>query len=309
MNLRRKKPHDSLYMLLDTMCNAFGGIILLAVMVVLLTSKEKSATGPTSDSQEMLERRLALAQTNLQQSLQLATSLQAKAASGLWKQQVALLSTRKDLQGALVQTREAVAQSGRELETASASDPADRLKFLNAQLAATQVHKLEVQNGLAAATEAITHLKQRLAALKSQVSAKYAESMRQLRLPKEYQTGKRVIYVIARYGRIYVCRNSDLSRNESDITWTSILGDETAEPIRGKGIDPVLNHRELESYFNSQSRNTVYIAFCVFEDSFPAFVRAKQSALTNGIAYGWEPFRNQDGPVTFTENGHKPKPQ
>ena len=40
MNLRRKTPPDSLYLLLDTLCNAFGGIILLAVLVVLLTTKE-----------------------------------------------------------------------------------------------------------------------------------------------------------------------------------------------------------------------------------------------------------------------------
>lgn len=79
MNLRRKTPPDSLYLLLDTLCNAFGGIILLAVLVVLLTSKEKSQSATASDSQEMLQRRLALSQTNLQQSLQLAASLNAKA--------------------------------------------------------------------------------------------------------------------------------------------------------------------------------------------------------------------------------------
>jgi hypothetical protein len=33
MNLRQRKPQDSLDMLLDTMCNTFGGIILLAVLV------------------------------------------------------------------------------------------------------------------------------------------------------------------------------------------------------------------------------------------------------------------------------------
>src|ERR1700677_1269637 len=75
MNLRRKTPPDSLYLLLDTLCNAFGGIILLAVLVVLLTSKERTQSGTSSDSQEMLQRRLALAETNLQLSLQLASSL------------------------------------------------------------------------------------------------------------------------------------------------------------------------------------------------------------------------------------------
>src|SRR5579863_9001463 len=84
MNLRRKQPSDSLYLLLDTLCNAFGGIILLAVLVVLLTSKEKSQSATSSDSQEMLQRRLALSQTNLQQSLQLAASLNAKANDPRW---------------------------------------------------------------------------------------------------------------------------------------------------------------------------------------------------------------------------------
>src|ERR1700741_570184 len=98
MNLRRRKPHDSLYMLLDTMCNAFGGIILLAVLVVLLTSKEKIQNATAADSTEMLQRRIALAQTNLQQSLQLVASLHAKAGDARWKTQVSLLATRQQLE-------------------------------------------------------------------------------------------------------------------------------------------------------------------------------------------------------------------
>src|ERR1700752_2595766 len=94
MNLRRRKPHDSLYMLLDTMCNAFGGIILLAVLVVLLTSKEKIKSATTADSTEMLQRRIALAQANLQQSLQRAASLQAKSGEDHGKTKGSQLATR-----------------------------------------------------------------------------------------------------------------------------------------------------------------------------------------------------------------------
>ena len=157
--------------------------------------------------------------------------------------------------------------------------------------------------------ENVKRLKNRLEALDRQVSAKYNESVRSLRLPKEYRTGKRVIYIIAQYGCIYPCRNSDLSRNETSLTWTSDLFHETAQPIRGKGIDPAVNAPGLESYFTGQSKNSVYVVFCVFEDSFPAFIRAKQLAVASGLAYGWEPFRNQDGPVSFGERGHTPNPQ
>jgi hypothetical protein len=309
MNLRRKMPSDSLYLLLDTLCNAFGGIILLAVLVVLLTSKEKSQSTTSSDSQEMLQRRLDLAQANLQQSLQLSVSLQAKADDGKWKKQVALLSTRKGLQNELQQIHESIAQSNKELEVSSAADPAERLKFLNSQFAAAQARKLETQNSLAAAEENSKRLKQRLNDLDKQAVTLINESQRPLRLPREYQTGKRVIYVIARYGRIYLCRNSDLSRNETDINWTSSLDSETAEPIRGKGIDPILNPGVVRSFLNNQSRETIYMVFCVFEDSFPDFLRAKQITVDAGFAYGWEPFRNQDSPVSFSSVGHTPKPQ
>jgi hypothetical protein len=309
MNLRRKMPPDSLYLLLDTLCNAFGGIILLAVLVVLLTSKEKTQSSKAADSQEMLQRRLAIAQTDLQKSQQLAASLKAKANDERFKQQVALLSTRKNLQDAIQQTRDTDAQNSKDLDTANAVDPSERLKFLNAQLAAAQAHKLDAKNSLAAAEENTQRLKQRLADLERQVTAKLDELQRPLRLPKEHETGKRVIYIIVRYGHIYLCRNFDLSRNETDIDWTTTLTGETAEPRRGMGIDPKGSTAGLINFFKNMSDDSVYVAFCVYEDSFPAFIRAKQLASDSGLAYGWEPFQISDGPVSFGAVGHTPKPQ
>jgi hypothetical protein len=309
MNLRRKTPPDSLYLLLDTLCNAFGGIILLAVLVVLLTSKEKTQSSKAADSQEMLQHRLAIAQTDLQKSQQLAASLKAKANDERFKQQVALLSTRKDLQDAIQQTRDTVAQSSKDIDTASAVDPSERLKFLNAQLAAAQAQKLEAKNSLAAAEENTERLKQRLADMERQVTAKLDELQKPLRLPKEHETGKRVIYIIVRYGHIYLCRNYDLSRNETDIDWITTLTGETAEPKRGMGIDPTGSTAGLINFFKNMSDDSVYVAFCVYEDSFPAFIRAKQLASDCRLAYGWEPFQISDGSVSFGAVGHTPKPQ
>jgi hypothetical protein len=309
MSFRRKMPPDSLYLLLDTLCNAFGGIILLAVLVVLLTSKEKTQSSKAADSQEMLQRQLSIAQTDLQKSQQLAASLQAKAKDERFKQQVALLTTREDLQDAIQQTRDTVAQTSKDIDTASAVDPSERLQFLNAQLAAAGARNLEAKNSLAAADENTKRLKQRLADLERQVTAKLDELQRPLRLPKEHETGKRVIYIIARYGHIYLCRNFDLSRNETDIDWTTTLTGETAEPRRGLGIDPAGSTAGLINFFKNMSDNSAYVAFCVYEDSFPAFIRAKQLASDCGLAYGWEPFQISDGPVTFSVVGHTPKPQ
>ncbi len=102
---------------------------------------------------------------------------------------------------------------------------------------------------------------------------------RPLRLPKEHDTGKQVVWIIVRHGHIYPVRNADLSRNETDINWTTELDSEIAEPIRGRGIDPVLNSGALSNYFDQPSRDEIYFAFNVFEDSFPAFIQAKQIAI------------------------------
>jgi hypothetical protein len=309
MSIRRKRPPDSLYMLLDTMCNAFGGIILLAVLVTLLTSKERGIRSGTSyDTQEMLQRRLALAEADLQHSLQLSVSLRAKANDDRWKNQVALLATRKELQDALQQTHAANLQTTRDLDNSGAADPAERLKFLNAELAAARARKLEVQNSLGASTENSKRLKQRLESLRQQVAAIISESQRALRLPKEHQTGKRSLYVIVQYGRIYPCRSADLSRNETILTWTSHGESESAEPIQSQGYGPA-DAAKLQAFFNSLPKDLVYLAFCVFEDSFPEFNRAKELATASGLAYGWDPYRKQDGPVSFSPLGHAPKPQ
>lgn len=309
MNLRRKHPSDSLYLLLDTLCNAFGGIILLAVLVVLLTSKEKTHSSASADSQEMLQRRLELAQSNLQKAQQLAAKLQSQAGDPKMRAQMDLLGSRKEIQDAIQKARDVAAQASRDLDSSSAVDPAERLKYLNAQLAAAKLKKLDTTNSLTIAIEKSNQEKANIYKLEAQVTNKLEELQRPLRLPKEHETGKRVIYIIARYNKLYLCRNYDLSRNETDIHWTSDLTSETAEPIATRGIDAKNNASGLTVFFKNFADNTVYIAFCVYEDSFPAFIQAKQSAADAGLAFGWEPFLISDGSITFGALGHTPKPQ
>ena len=151
--------------------------------------------------------RLALAQTNLDDSLRLESAMQARANDRRWKQQMALLSTRKNLQDAVQEAHDRVKKNTRNFETANAPDPADRLRFLNSELADERVKKLEVQNSLKAAEENIRRLEQRLADMQQQIKAKLNDLQRPLRLPMEHETDKSVVYVIVRYGHIYPCRN------------------------------------------------------------------------------------------------------
>jgi hypothetical protein len=304
MNLRHKRPPDSLFMLLDTICDTFGGILLLAVLVTLLTSQEnqKSAGAPSEDA-DFIKRRLEIAQTNLREALDLSARLEAKAGDGRWKQQINLMATRKDLEEQLQQVATTITQKQRDIQAAAATDPSERAKYLNQRMAEAALRQADAENRLAAAKQDLQRLKQRQADLGRQIAIKTQDTERLLRLPREHETAKEVVYIIARYGMIYPCRNSDLSRNETTIDWG--INGNTADPMPGKGIPPAAT----ATYFAELSHNDVYVVFCAYEDSFPAFMQARQAAVGRGLSYGWEPFRNQDGPVTFSANGHTPKPQ
>lgn len=306
MNLRRKKPSDSLYMLLDTMCNAFGGIILLAVMVVLLTNKEKSRPAGGAGSEELLRRQLAFAETNLQASLQLESAWQAKAGDSRWKEQMALLTTRQNLEEEVQRARENIAQTATDLETADAADPAARLRFLNAQFSSAQAKELAAQEGLNAEEDNVRRLKQRLAGLEQEVIAKLQDMQRPLRLPLEHTSDKPVVYMIVKYGRVYPCSNPDLSQDTEDIHWTPLgFAAVKADPIPGKGLAP----NATGDYFRRLATNSVYVAFVVYDDSFGAFIVAKQIAVASGLSYGWEPWTEADGPAAFGPGGHTPGAQ
>jgi len=311
MNLRHRKPHDSLYMLLDTMCNAFGGIILLAVLVVLLTSREKiERANSHADSTEMLQRRLAIAQTNLQQSLRLSASLHATANDDRWKTQVSLLTTRQQLEDEIKRLRELATQSAREIDLNAGSDPTERLKQADAQLAEEEKKKLVAQNKLDATNEEKRRVEVRLVGLEKQLDEAIKLSQRELRLPREHDTDRQAAYVIVIYGKLYFCRNADMSRNNVDIAWTEKLGAEYAAPVKGKGLDPVKNAAEIRAYFTAQLRNSVFIDFIALEDSFPETIKAKQLAGECGIPYGWIPWKNgQIAALSFASTGYMPKPQ
>jgi hypothetical protein len=310
MNLRHKKPHDSLYMLLDTMCNAFGGIILLAVLVVLLTSREKIQSATKADSTKMLRRRLELAQTNLQLSLQRSATLHATANDDRWKTQVSLLTTRQELEDEIKGIRELAAQGEKEIDANAGSDPSEVLKQLDAQIAANSVKKLAAQNSLAASSDEKKRVAARLVGLEKQLSDAIKLSQRELRLPREHDTERQAAYAIVIYGRVYFCRNADMTRNDRDIVWTQKLGAEYAAPIKSKGLDPVANAAELRAYFTAQSHNSVFIDFIALADSFPTFLRAKELAGESGIPYGWVPWKmDQVEALSFAPNGYMPRPQ
>lgn len=104
MRDRTKTGSDSLDMLLDTICNTFGGILFVAILVVLMIRSSATVVDldtpidATPDEIESLRLELKRQQSELE-SLEMASLSQARLVEGFAPEEIQeLLKTRNDLQ-------------------------------------------------------------------------------------------------------------------------------------------------------------------------------------------------------------------
>lgn len=309
MNLRRQKAKDSLDLLLDTMCNAFGGIILLAVLVALLARQQAGGVGNSPDSAEMLSRRIAQAELTLKETRALLADLTRQATDPAIEQRVQLVQQRRSMQAKVAELQTEAEREKSAQNEVAASDPAERLKELKSQLAQALAGKVAASNSLETVSKENQRLHSRLADIRRQTTSAQQEVTQRLRLPKERNTGKDVFNIIVQYGRVYPLRNADLEQNTTTIDWQETLTSAIPSPKRDKGLDPQRDRAALAQFFRRLPRGEYYLAFYVFEDSFPTFNLAKQMAVTSGFDYGWMPLESSGAPLKFGAVGTRPKAQ
>lgn len=186
-------------------------------------------------------------------------------------------------------------------------------KSIDADRSAAQSNSTRVASLPAGEMPSIEDLSKRQATLAAQVSEltnhlsriKQTHS-RQLHLPREHATGKKPFYFIVRYGRVYpihVLKNGQRALNTETIDWSDQPEGHIAKPRRDAAstadIPPLANQlRDIPA--------TIYsIHFLVYDDSFPAFLAARQLPLQAGFDTGWE-FLTSDHPVVFSSGGEAP---
>jgi hypothetical protein len=117
-----------------------------------------------------------------------------------------------------------------------------------------------------------------------------------MRLPSIGRTAKERWPVIVRYGRIFpLYLPSSVGRggkaqNLQMIDWLLAPGRGLrVEPKRDQGEEPESGITEIAQALARNSKTNFYFTFYVYEDSFAAFNRAKETACNLGFQYGWEP--------------------
>jgi hypothetical protein len=112
----------------------------------------------------------------------------------------------------------------------------------------------------------------------------------EMRLPNLSTTARRPWPVIIRYDKLYpmdfmpTVRGGAPAHNDRTISRS-----EYAVPKVGQGDEPDAGVAQMVAAFKASASTNYYFEFYVYEDSFVAFVRAREAAARLGFQYGWEP--------------------
>lgn len=303
---RRHNHSDPLDLLLDTMTNAFGAIIMIAISVSLFVNETKKADDPTATSKvQMAQRKSARATEEIEAAKKLAAELEQK------------LQQAGDV-AQMIKDRDALKEKVRVAEVelkveSQAENPKPEL----------------LRSKLTELSREVMTLKENAVKL-----AEQSQSMGKLALSKQTKqtidltppspvrdTNKSPFTLIFRHNRLYplmVPGPGGAVRNEATVKWTPLGSAAEVEPIPGAGIDAEKNEVAVRDFIAMlrkingalEGGAELYVASYVYKDSFPAYLRFKQlfTAANTGIGQGWEPVANDDN-LKFGATGFKPGEQ
>lgn len=305
MSLRRQKTKDSLDLLLDTMCNTFGGIILIAILVALISGGRLQLAVPAST--EDVSKLRAGAQEELSRLQRVAADLQERIAAGGLAKKVEMARQKEEAEARVVSLQKRLASAQGELKKLEDIKPSERRGALEAELEREDEQMNDLNRAQSRLNADLEGRRRVLAGVEQQTRSVLEAFVLRLRYPRERPTGKGQFYVLVKNRRLYPTFLPDGERNRQTIDWTELGGDSIARPRAGMGVDPILDPGQADRLFSQLNPGSRYVAFVVFEDSFAAFSAAQQLCLRRGLEYGWVPSLKQE--AVFSTSGTSPLPQ
>ena len=280
---------DSLELLLDTMCNTFGGIILIALLIALLAREVKVGGGAaqttvTTNDVVRASNEWARAQSHYEWWEKRATNLQERMV--WWR--------------ALEGWREKV----RQLPGPPNSEPTANTNLIwTIGVLSNRFDSLT--NQIADATGQIARIDEEIAALQGQLRTLNVPSSA-VRPPMGHSSAREGVQVILRANLIYplfYMVNGKTEMNERSLTWNRQYVDTSGgerrfvmaeiEPMAGAGF--TTNHAvQIQQWLRPFDTNKWDILCYVYDDSFPAFLMFRLLASQAGFDYGWKPLLPTD---------------
>ena len=292
---RSSPPSDSLELLLDTLCNTFGGVLFIAILVVILlqmSSGRVSPPGtPPADADELQE---------LADELELITQevnfLRNRVLKGHHGDQPAT-EDRVDFKQQTALLREQLEQLTQR-----------RHNKLN-ETSRHDAKKAAIDVDLASLTQRSAQAAQDAAMLRLEIAKERKLHARTLRTPIMHRTRKRMLAIELRYGKLYFLHRHSLSGerlgpNLDDYVLLSSRSHElvvTADPTRGVPMaSPARLKMALKEKLSRFPPDDWALDLAVRADSFDLFHSLMDAAQELG--FEMRPFLTEDDGM-FTDRG------
>lgn len=292
--------NDSLELLLDTMCNAFGGIMFIAMLLaVLCEHTEVRQTETTSEAarRQQARRELVEAQINrLEHDLNRQNHL-IEQTLGDGEDSIARLHLLQKENAALEQR---------------VSDMRKTLADMNAQKVAARKLRMEMQPMLSAAVSAVACARDELARVRQGPVRSFCIAT--LRASK-----KPTFFIAIKWNRLYLLYTAKPSSQGRTINRGAVNCRRVSarakhfSPIRGRGV-PIdqpgwESSADVQSLLSHVSPADNSLQFVVFPDSYGTFGSARDFFRGKGYDWHWHIMPNIDHPVSLVTGGSGPGPQ
>jgi hypothetical protein len=291
---RKRASADSLDLLLDTICNTFGGVLFIAMLVIILLNRTSNQTAVASPADAASDR--------------LGTARDELAASQAELDQLRRASQEQERLKRLFKNpalRELVSKSASQQTTLTAAAAS---RAANLQSAAqTQAQTNQIADSLAALDTALADARQRLARIDQQLQAERQLRTRTVKLPKQRPTSRSQVSYLLVGGRLYGYthpgRGGLPELNTRDTREVEASGTSVLEPVAGGGIpvDPTGDQSgAVAQKIAGWNPRQYFVTIAVWPDSFEHFAVVRQILVERGFEYQLLPMARGDKIVVST---------
>lgn len=286
----RKTNTDSLDLLLDTICNAFGGIFLIAVLITLLTKHARETVDPKSaaEDRDVVEQQIFDTRSELDELRRYFDEIREKSIAD--PATTAALQAETDRLDAAKKANDAAwAQWQAAASRAGGNDPdADRLVSERATLARRLADAHSAQS---AAGATLDRLQSRMRELQDKIDQEIAARSEMLRLPKERPKEGGLSNFVLFYDEVFplhLFMDSRWQENREPLAWVDVT-ERTCEvtPQRGKGIAPSAVATQLRDTIAQMRQSGEYAAIYLTPESVKAYRALREELVQAGVLFGW----------------------
>jgi len=271
--------NDSMELLLDTVCNTFGAVIFISMLVAILVNRSSSA-GPST--QAVVDPALESAQVQLE--VETARDRVRVLAEQLRQQKLVRERFATDESLALSQQIQQQTESNVQL-IGEQSSAIEQLTVTNSDRASLQHELNQQQLAFDAAKADNTTLRRELERAVNTLG-------RTARIPRVRRTTKDSVVYALDDGHLFRITTADQAIDDADTVRSLEHGTEVIRPRRSRGVAvpvPAKMHSghspEMHSRFKNLSPARHFVQLFVARDSFAAFLPVKDMLVGLGLEY------------------------